>query len=884
MTSEIPKRYDPSAIEPAWRKKWAEKEAFRNEPSAGEKPYTIVIPPPNVTGQLHMGHGLNNTLQDVLIRHKRMEGYNTEWIPGTDHAGIATQNVVERKLLEENIKRQDLSKDEFLEKIWEWKETYGDIIIKQLQELGVSCDWSRQRFTMDAGLSRAVKQAFKNLYDKGLIYRGTYITNWCPRCRTALADDEVDHEDVQSHLWYISYPIKDSRDSITVATTRPETMLGDTAVAVNPHDARYNRFIGQTAVLPLVNREIPIIADDHVDPEFGTGAVKVTPAHDPNDYDMGLRHNLKNIKVIDEKGEITDQGIHFAGMPRFECREALVHELKEKDFLKKTVEHTHSVGHCYRCSTTIEPNLSEQWFVKMKPLARLAIDATLKNKVRFHPPRWKNYYLNWLENVRDWCISRQIDWGHRIPVWYCDSCGELTVSTEDEIKTCGTCESDKLRQDNDVLDTWFSSALWPFSTLGWPDETPDLDFYYPTSTLVTDRGIIYFWVARMVMMGISMLDTPPFSDVYIHGTILDEQGRKMSKSLGNGIDPLEMVETYGADAVRFALTYLTTEGQDVKLSPTQFEMGRNFMNKIWNASRFAMLNLEGKGGVKKLSDIQEPDFYDRWIISTLHSVILEVNESLDKYKYADYASACYDFFWHEFCDWYLEIIKDRMSSGDETAGQVLYYVLMTSYKLMHPMTPFITEELSGTLNELAGARQEKNGLGWSSWPSADEEYISSDLITEMDTLKDIIRGIRNIRANLGIQPKAEIDAEILFPEEQQQERYEKHADVISRLSLIRELTFRTGKPEKMKNTAVEIIGQININVPLEGFIDIESEKKKLEKQLEQKKNHLNATNRKLGNHSFLKKAPENVVNMEWERKENLIKEIEHIENFLENLE
>lgn len=883
MTLELSTRYNPSEIEPKWQKHWSEKYTFHVEPKKGEKPFTIVIPPPNITGILHIGHGLNITLQDVLIRHRRMDGYNTLWVPGTDHAGIATQNVVEKGLLKENIRKEDIGTEEFLKKIWGWKEKYGDIIITQLQRLGVSCDWARQRFTMDRGLSQAVNQAFKHLYEKGLIYRGKYMTNWCPRCKTALSDDEVEHEEVESNLWYINYPVKGEKEFITVATTRPETMLGDTAVAVSPKDIRYKRSIGKTLVLPLVNREIPVIADESVDKDFGTGAVKVTPAHDPNDYEIGLRHDLDVITVIDENAVITDQGVHFAGMHRFDCREAIVRELKEKGFLNKIQEYTHNVGHCYRCSTTLEPHLSEQWFVKMKPLAKMAINATLKGRVKLYPQKWEKYYLNWLENVRDWCISRQIVWGHRIPVWYCDSCGELSVSTE-KLDKCLTCESTDIRQDRDVLDTWFSSALWPFSTLGWPEQTSDLHFYFPTSVLVTDRGIIYFWVARMVMMALSMLNEPPFSDVYIHGTILDEQGRKMSKSLGNGIDPIEMIEQYGADAVRFALVYLTTEGQDIKLSPHQFEMGRNYMNKIWNATRFVLMNLEGTEDL--ITSIDKNDnltFYDRWILSELSSATKKTSAFLQNYKFSEYASTCYDFFWHELCDWYLEIIKPRMNEGDSTAQAVIYTVLNDILKIMHPMIPFITEDLWNTLNKVAGIEPDRKDLTFNPWPKVDEDIINTDIQEEMNVVKNVVRSIRNIRVNLNVPAKKEINTLISFDDKAKAKKFKKHANVIKLLARVKEITIDTSI-ERPKNTAVEILGDIHIYIPLEIFIDIEDEKKKLQNKLNLKKEYLALCNKKLENQNFLENAPKNIVDKEWEKKETVLKEIEHIKNFLENLD
>jgi len=599
MPEPLPTVYDPQQVEERWSAEWIDANRFHVEPD-GREPYTIMIPPPNITGILHMGHGLNNTFQDVLVRWRRMQGYNALWLPGTDHASIATHNVVERQLEQEGTSREKLGREKFLERTWQWKKGYGGTIIHQLKRMGCSCDWQRERFTMDEGLSHAVREAFVELFEEGLLYRGNYIVNWCPRCGTALSDDEVDHEDVESHLWYIRYPLEDGSACLTVATTRPETMLGDTAVAVNPADERFKDLVGKTAILPVTGRRIPVIADDFVDPKFGTGMVKVTPAHDPNDFEMGLRHDLEQVRVIGENGKMTAEAGEYEGLERFECRKRLVERFQEEGLLEKIEDHVHAVGHCYRCRSVIEPYLSKQWFVRMKLLAEKAIEATHDGRVSFNPERWTKVYLSWLENVRDWCISRQLWWGHRIPAFYCDDCGEVFAAREDPDR-CPKCDSGNIRQDEDVLDTWFSSALWPFSTLGWPEKTEDLDYYYPTDVLVTDRGIIYFWVARMVMMGLKLMGEVPFSDVYINATVLDADGRKMSKSLGNGIDPLEIIEQYGADAMRFSLVLLTAEGQDVKLSPTRFEMGRNFCNKLWNAARFALMNLEDLDDLSPIS-------------------------------------------------------------------------------------------------------------------------------------------------------------------------------------------------------------------------------------------------------------------------------------------
>ncbi|MFP4176468.1 MAG: valine--tRNA ligase, partial [Candidatus Brocadiia bacterium] len=710
---EIGTTYEPTRIEDPIYSFWEEGKFFHPDPEDPGESFTVVIPPPNVTGELHMGHALNNTLQDIFVRRRRMQGYNTLWVPGTDHAGIATQNVVEQQLAGEGLHRWDVGRENFIERVWEWREEYGDRITKQLRRMGSSLDWDRERFTMDEGLSDAVLETFIQLYERGLIYRGKYIINWCPRCGTALADDEVEHDEHDGHLWYIQYAFKDKPSQyITVATTRPETMLGDTAVAVNPDDERYKHLVGRTLVLPIVGREIPIVADDWVDPEFGTGAVKVTPAHDPDDFELGQRHDLEVIQVIDGEGKMTIRaGERYEGMDRLECREALVEDLHDREDLESTEAYVHSVGHCYRCNTVIEPYLSDQWFVKMRPLAEMAIEATRQSEVEFHPERWEDYYLGWLENVRDWCISRQIWWGHRLPVYYCQNCENPVVAREHP-DCCPECGHEELRQDEDVLDTWFSSALWPFSTLGWPQKTEDLDRYYPTDVLVTDRGIIYFWVARMVMMGLELMDEVPFSDVLIHGTILDERGRKMSKSLGNGIDPIEMAEQYGADAVRFSLIMLTTEGQDIKLSESKFEMGRNFANKVWNASRFVLMNLEDTGD----DDVElSPDqlaanrtFEDRWILSRLAYALNEVDDYLDELRTNESAQRIYDFFWHEFCDWYLEEAKLRLRESDDPvaracARETLAEVLDTSLRMMHPFVPYLTEALWHQLRDVAEA-------------------------------------------------------------------------------------------------------------------------------------------------------------------------------------
>ncbi|MGB4373675.1 MAG: valine--tRNA ligase, partial [Halanaerobiales bacterium] len=695
MSSKLAKKYDPVQVEEKWYQLWEEKGFFKASLNPEKDAYSIVMPPPNITGELHLGHALDNTLQDILTRWKRMQGHNTLWLPGTDHASIATEVKVVEKLREEGIEKDDLGREGFLEKAWEWKREYGGRITRQLRKMGSSCDWSRERFTMDEGCSRAVREVFVELYERGLIYQGDYIVNWCPDCQTTLSDIEVEYEEHDSHIWHLRYPLKDSEDYIVVATTRPETMLGDTAVAVNPHDERYRDLIGKTVILPLMNREIPIIADEYVDKDFGTGMVKVTPAHDPNDFEIGLRHELELIKVIDEDARMTEVTGKYAGMDRYQCRKEVIKDLEELGFLEKIEDYQHSVGQCYRCDTVIEPLVSKQWFVKMQPLAEPAIKAVKEGRVRFIPERFSKVYLNWMENIRDWCISRQLWWGHRIPVWYCQDCGEVIVSKEEEVKSCPVCGSTNLRQDEDVLDTWFSSGLWPFSTLGWPEETEDLKYFYPTSVLVTGRDIIFFWVARMIFMALEFMDEVPFRDVYIHGLIRDAQGRKMSKSLGNGIDPLELIDKYGADALRFTLITGNSPGNDMRFREERMEASRNFANKIWNASRFILMNIEDLdfGEIKE----EELDFTlaDYWIISRLNKISATVDEALEKYNFGEVSKSLYDFIWSEYCDWYIELIKARLYQDEDpvakkTAQFVGTVVLEKILRLLHPVMPFIT--------------------------------------------------------------------------------------------------------------------------------------------------------------------------------------------------
>ncbi|MCG0278161.1 MAG: valine--tRNA ligase [Thermanaeromonas sp.] len=862
---ELPSVYDPHKVESKWYKVWEEKGYFRAPvDDVGErKPFSVVMPPPNVTGSLHLGHALDNTLQDILVRWHRMRGDATLWLPGTDHAGIATQARVEEELAKEGLTKYDLGREKFLERVWAWKEEYGSRITQQLRRLGASCDWSRERFTMDKGCSRAVREVFVRLYKEGLIYRGDYIINWCPRCATVISDIEVEHEEEQGRLWYILYPFKEGQGGITVATTRPETMLGDTAVAVHPDDERYRKFIGRTVILPLLNREIPVIADEYVDPSFGTGAVKITPAHDPNDFEIGKRHGLPSITVIGKDAIMTAEAGPYKGLDRYACREKVVEDLEKQGYLVKVEEHTHAVGHCYRCGTVIEPLVSPQWFVRMKPLAQPALQAALEGRVRFVPERFTKIYLNWLENIRDWCISRQLWWGHRIPVWYCQQCGEVICTTEDP-RECPSCRSTALEQDPDVLDTWFSSALWPFSTMGWPDKTPELALYYPTSVLVTGRDIIFFWVARMIFMGLKFMGEVPFREVLIHGLVLDAQGRKMSKSLGNGVDPMDVIEEYGADTLRFTLITGNTPGNDLRFHPERLESTRNFCNKIWNAARFVLLNLKDYDPEKEEAP---PTLPDRWILSRLNALVDQVTRSMEDYEIGEAARSLYEFFWGEFCDWYIELSKVRLYGNDErtkaTAQRVLLEVLETFLKLLHPFMPFITEEI---WHYLPGDR---TSIMISSWPKAKTQGRDYEAEEDMALVTEVIRAIRNLRSEVRVTPGRKARVILVAGEDRTRRLLQECRVYFNTLAQAEPVDILETVDNLSLKAVSSVCGGVEVYLPLEGLIDYEKEIARLEKELAATRKELERVQKKLANPEFLAKAPAEVVEKERNKEEEL---------------
>ncbi|MDO9464956.1 MAG: valine--tRNA ligase [bacterium] len=882
VETEISKKYDSRQVEDKWYSFWEKNGFFHAKVTSGKKSFCIVIPPPNVTGVLHMGHALDETLQDILVRWKRMQGVNALWIPGTDHAGIATQNVIEKRLSQEGLTRDSLGREKFLKYAWKWKEEYRSRIISQLKRLGTSCDWSRERFTMDDDYARSVKEAFIRLYKNKLLYRDNYIVNWCPRCQTAISDIEVERKELKGSLYYLNYPLEQSNDQIVIATTRPETMLGDTAIAVHPQDKRYKRFIKKVVILPIIGRKIPVISDERVDSSFGTGAVKVTPAHDPVDYEIGLAHNLKQVVVIDEKGRMNKNAGVYNGMDRYSCREKLVEDLKKEGYLLKIESHLHNVGHCSRCHTVVEPLVSKQWFVSMKSLAQPAIKAVTSGKIKFSPPRWEKVYLNWMENIKDWCISRQIWWGHEIPVWYCSNCGEIIVDIEKPLK-CGRCESMGLEKDSDVLDTWFSSALWPFATMGWPNQTKELGYFYPTTVLVTGYDIIYFWVARMIMMGLQFMDKIPFERVYLHGIVRDSSGKKMSKSAGNVIDPIDLVNQYGADTLRLALADLSTlGGQDILLTTTRIEGARNFCNKLWNAGRFSITNL---AGYKNLNiDLTSHNLAsDDWFILTkLNQTIVSLTESLERYKFNEAASKIYNFFWHEFCDWYLEIIKHRMSEGTGCAAAraVLFYVLKQSLKLLHPFIPFITEEIWQNLRKTVAPDLDKS-IMISSWPEADSRYVNLEETNKAMLKYEVINVGRNLRGDWNI-PLSE-NLNYIVKTTSIEEGKALSSDRIGMQRLLHATDVKIGYNIKVSSPFPSDLTKSGIEVflCLGDKFDFASEKNRLEKKIAKLEEEFEKIGRKIDNQDFLGKAPKDVIKNQHKKREmiskNRIKLIENLD-------
>ena len=875
MVSEINKVYNPQEVEDRLYRTWVEKGYFTPEIDENKEPFTIVIPPPNVTGQLHMGHALDETLQDILIRYKRMSGYAALWVPGTDHAGIATQIKVEETLRNEEGKtRYDLGREEFTKRVWDWKQKYGDRIINQLKKLGSSCDWTRERFTMDESLSKAVKEVFVTLYEKGLIYQGDRIINWCPSCTTALSDAEVEYAEQAGHFWHIKYPVKDSDEFVIIATTRPETLLGDTAVAVHPEDERYAHLVGKTLILPLVGREIPVVADEYVDKDFGTGAVKITPAHDPNDFEVGARHNLEIIKVMNDDATINSFGGKYEGMDRYEARKQIIADLDAEGLLLKTEDHAHNVGQCYRCGTTVEPITSKQWFVKMGPLIPAAIDVVKDGRVQFVPERFSKTYINWMENLHDWCISRQLWWGHRIPAYYCDDCGETVVSRED-VTICPKCGG-TMHQDEDVLDTWFSSALWPFTTLGWPEKTADFDYFYPTSVLVTGYDIITFWVSRMIFSAMEHVGKEPFRHVLIHGLVRDAQGRKMSKSLGNGIDPLEVIDQYGADALRFTLATGNSPGNDMRFSQERVEASRNFANKIWNASRFVMMNL--KITDQKLPSAEELTLEDKWILDKYNHLVREVTENLDKFELGIAVGKLYDFIWDEFCDWYIELVKPRLYDADcpsnKTAQYVLSYVLSHTLQLLHPFMPFITEEIWQQLPH------DGESIVISEWPTVKEALYFPSEAADMELIKGALRAIRNTRSEMNIPPSKRAKVFVVT----EKEDVFRHGTVFfEKLAGASEVIVSPTKDNVPENSVSCVVEAAQLFMPLDDLVDREKELARLTKEKENLEKEIKRVEGKLANPGFIGKAPADVVEAERKKgekyKEMLEKVLESMENF-----
>lgn len=872
MSKELAKQYNPAEVEDRTYKFWCDNKYFHAEVDKTKKPYTIVIPPPNITGQLHMGHALDNTLQDILIRWRRMQGYDALWLPGTDHASIATEAKIVEAMRKEGVTKEEIGRDEFLKRAWAWKDQYGSRIIEQLKKMGSSCDWDRERFTMDEGCSKAVKEVFVNLYNKGLIYQGKRMVNWCPHCRTTISDAEVEYEDQAGHFWHLRYPFKDGSGYVELATTRPETMLGDTAVAVNPNDERYKDIVGKTLILPIVHREIPVVADEYVDIEFGTGVVKITPAHDPNDYEVGLRHNLEIIDVMTDDGHIAEGWGKYSGMDRYECRKEIVKDLEAEGALIKIEDYSHNVGTCYRCHSTIEPRLSKQWFVKMEPLAKPAIDVVKNGEVKFVPERFSKIYYHWMENIKDWCISRQLWWGHRIPAYYCQDCGEVIVSKED-VKKCPKCGGNHIEQDPDTLDTWFSSALWPFSTLGWPDKTPELEYFYPTNTLVTGYDIIFFWVARMIFSAVEHTGKVPFDTVLIHGLVRDAQGRKMSKSLGNGIDPLEVIDEYGADALRFTLATGNSPGNDMRFSDDKVKASRNFANKLWNAARFVLMYL---GDDYKFEGLpKELALEDKWIISKVNTLAKDVTANLEKFELGVAIQKLYDFIWDVFCDWYIEISKIRLQSGEgaDTAKAVLVYVLTDILKLLHPFMPFITEEIYQAIPH------DTESIMISKWVEYDDALNFAAEEEQVEKIMSAVRAIRNRRAEMNIPPSRKA---AVFVETQDADTFNYGAEFIKRLAYAGDITVAASF-ENLGNVVTIITESAKIYIPMGELVDFEAERKRLEKDLAAAQDKLDFINKKLSNPGFVNKAPENVVNKNREDAAKLEEKISGIKASLDSL-
>ncbi|MCQ2012740.1 valine--tRNA ligase [Clostridium butyricum] len=869
--------YDPKEFEDRIYKTWEEKKYFTPEVDKSKKPFTIVMPPPNITGQLHLGHAFDDTLQDILIRFKRMQGYCTLWLPGEDHASIATEVKVANMLSEQGYDKKEMGREAFLEKVWEWSDKYRATIRNQVKKLGVSADFTREAFTMDENLSAAVKHVFVKLYNEGLIYQGNRITNWCTHCQTALSDAEIEYEEQAGHFWHINYPLADGSGYLEIATTRPETLLGDSGVAVNPNDERYKHLIGKTVILPLVNREIPIVGDDYVDLEFGTGAVKMTPAHDPNDFEVGKRHNLEIIRVMDDKGIINEKGGKYKGLDRYEARKAIVKDLEEVGLLVKIKDHAHNVGTHDRCGTTVEPIISKQWYVKMDQLAKPAVEVVKNGETKFVPERFDKTYFNWMENIQDWCISRQLWWGHRIPVYYCQDCGEMMV-LEDAPSKCTKCGSTNVEQDNDVLDTWFSSALWPFSTLGWPNNTEDLDYFYPNSVLVTGHDIIFFWVARMIFSGLHCMGETPFHTVLIHGLIRDSQGRKMSKSLGNGVDPLEVIDQYGADALRFMIATGNAPGNDMRYYPERVESSRNFANKIWNASRFVMMNLD-KEIMNKYKDCKEYSLADKWILSEMNTLVKEVTENMEKYELGIAMSKVYDFMWTEFCDWYIELIKPVFYGEDEKAKGVAYNVLntvlVTGLKLLHPAMPFITEEIYTHLTE-------EETIVNAAWPEFDEALVNKEAEDNMAYVIEAIKGLRNVRAEMNVPPSRKAKV-IAYIAEDAKEAFTNGAAYMEKLASASEVEFITDKSSVPANAVSLVVKGGELFMPLLDLVDKEKELDRLNKEVKKLEGEIERIDKKLGNQGFVAKAPESVVNAEKEKRVKYVEMLEAVKVRIEAL-